>query len=244
MPDQFGGDAAPNTSHTITAPQRQQSSNSNDDGAGESADNIGGPSVIEQIKLGLADAAKSFRIDMWLARHTPTTVLPKLNSLLDALEQEFADCVSYGQGVYGVGYCFGGKYILLLCSAMDDNVAAGQKDVSSQAEQGMVRKEARLKVGVLAHGTVDKDDFKSVDRPVGLVCVRGDALFPDEVREEGVKGIQEKGGKVECWVHEGVPHGEYIDNTVHSHACSSTNHGSRLCRRRRIRRSEDQGCAD
>ena len=147
---------------------------------------------------------------MWLARHTPTTILPKLHKLLDSLSQEFADCVEYGQGIYGCGYCFGGKYILLLCAEQGDDVVAGQKDPSAtgEEEQGMKKHAPRLKAGVLAHGTmVAREDFVNVKSPIGMVCVENDGLFPDDVREEGVKSIKEKGGEIENWVHPGVPHG-------------------------------------
>lgn len=87
MPDQFAGDAAPNTS---TAAHGEEN-----------------PSLIEQVKLGVAAVAKSFNIDMWLARQTPEKVLPVLNRVITSVKEEFADAVSNGGGIYAVGYCFG-----------------------------------------------------------------------------------------------------------------------------------------
>lgn len=148
---------------------------------------------------------------MWLARHTPSTVLPVLHRLLSSLNEEFADAIANGGGVYGVGYCFGAKYILLLGSNLDDDVAAGQREHSaeSKAEEGMVKKGPAIKVGTLAHGTmVGREDFKDVKVPMGMVCVEDDALFPDDVREYGVKALKDKGVEVENWVYPGVPHGE------------------------------------
>lgn len=67
------------------------------------------PSIIEQIKLRVAETSKSFLIDMWLARQTPEKVLPIIHKVLDAAKDEFADAVANGGGVYSVGYCFGGR---------------------------------------------------------------------------------------------------------------------------------------
>jgi len=189
MPDQFASDPAPST-HTTTAPESN-------------------PSMIETIKMGLVDAAKSFRIDMWLARHTPQSVLPILHSFLNAAVAEFADCVSYGQGVYAAGYCFGGKYVLLLASDVGSDVAAGQTEPGAE-EEGTVRKGPRIRAGVCAHGTlVGREDFEAIKSPVGIVAVKEDGLFPDEVREEGVKGLKDRGVEVQQWVHSDVPHGEF-----------------------------------
>lgn len=189
MPDQFAGDPAPNTSTVIP----QESS----------------PSFIERIKLGVAEAAKSFSIDMWLAKHTPTTVLPRLHSVIAALREDFADAIANGGGIYAVGYCFGGKYVMLLGSdpAADQN--AGSKDQSQEAEEGSVQHGPAIKAGVLAHGTlIEKSDFERVNVPLGIVAVENDSLFPDEVRDQGIKSLKAKGKEVESWVYPGVPHGK------------------------------------
>lgn len=161
---------------------------------------------------------------MWLARHTPRTVLPRLSRVITSLREEYADAIANGGGIYGVGYCFGAKYILLLSSNLSANVVAGQEEVgvdaAGKAEEGMVRKGPELKVGVVAHGTmVEREDFKGVEVPLGIVAVENDGLFPDEVREEGVKELKEKGVETEMWVYPGVPHGfavvgDYEDATI------------------------------
>lgn len=40
--------------------------------------------------------------------------MPILQRVIAAAKEEFADSVAYGGGIYAVGYCFGGKYVLLL----------------------------------------------------------------------------------------------------------------------------------
>lgn len=205
MPDQFAGDAAPSASNVISQETTQQQSSQ---------------SWIEQVKMGIAEAAKSFTIDMWLARHTPATVLPRLHSVVAAINEEFADAVANGGGIYAVGYCFGAKYVMLLASELGDDQIAGQKDPSQQAEEGMVMKGPAIKAGVIAHGTlIEKADFAKMKAPLGIVAVENDALFPDEVREEGVKTLKSSGVEVETWVYPGVPHGfavlgDYEDQTI------------------------------
>ncbi len=152
MPDQFNGDAAPNSSSVDTKVDPD-------------------PPLLERIKLGLAETAKSFVIDMWLARHTPEKVLPIIQRVLDAASDEYADAVAYGGGIYGAGYCFGAKYVIMLAGQHPDSVMFGQKDGKDE-EEGMVSKGPLLKAGVIAHGTlVTREDVRAVKAPLLMVCV-------------------------------------------------------------------------
>lgn len=101
--------------------------------------------------MGFADTAKSFLLDMWLARQTPEKVLPLLHKVIEGAKEEFADAVSNGGGVYAVGYCFGGKYVLLLGSELPDTIAQGQATVDE--EKGVVKSGPQIKAGAIAHGT-------------------------------------------------------------------------------------------
>jgi len=51
---------------------------------------------------------------MWLACQTPEKVLLILQKFVEGAKEEFAGAVANDGGVYAVGYCFGGKYVLLL----------------------------------------------------------------------------------------------------------------------------------
>jgi dienelactone hydrolase len=102
MPDMFDNDPAPNSTTAVEE------------------ENI---SVIEQIKIGAVTAVKSFQIDMWLARHTAEKVMPVLLKVIDAVKTEYADAVASGGGLYGVGYCFGAKYILILGAEKQETVS-------------------------------------------------------------------------------------------------------------------------
>ena len=172
------------------------------------------------MKLGVASVAKSFSIDMWLARHTPEKVLPILNRVVTSVKEEFADAVSNGGGIYAVGYCFGAKYVLLLGSDLDKEAAEGQRNPEAQAEEGMARQGPQIKVGAIAHGTqISKEEMEAMKVPVCIVAVADDSLFPDEVREEGRKAMEAQKLEHEMKVYPGVPHGfavlgDYEDSNI------------------------------
>ena len=152
MPDQFSGDPAPNSTPSLSSPDQQ-------------------PTIIEKIKLGAAETAKSFMIDMWLARHTAEKVMPIVIKVLESAKDEFADAVSNGGGVYGVGYCFGAKYILALAG---EHPAAAMHEQRQQhdEEQIMAKKEPLLKAGAIAHGTlITREDLLAIHAPICMVCV-------------------------------------------------------------------------
>ena len=90
-------------------------------------------------------------IDMWLARQTPEKVLPILQKVVEGAKEEFADAVANGGGIYAVGYCFGGKYVVLLGSELPATVAWGQ--AIKDEEAGVVKSGPLIKAGALAHGT-------------------------------------------------------------------------------------------
>ena len=101
--------------------------------------------------MGLfVNTAKSFLLDMWLARQTPEKVLPLLHKVIEGAKEEFADALANGGGLYAVGYCFGGKYVLLLGSELPDTVAQGQ--AVNDEEKGIVKSGPRIKAGAIAHG--------------------------------------------------------------------------------------------
>jgi len=188
MPDMFGGDPAPNSKPDEDAPDPNAS-------------------WLDTVKLKAAEAAKSFMLDMWLARHTAEKVVPIVREVLGQAREEFADAVAHGDGIYAVGYCFGGKYVLALAGNGDESVMAGQ-EAQGREERGMVRRGPEIKAGICAHGTlVSREDIKAVRSPVQLVCVEEDPLFPADVLEEGKKSMDENEVDYEVEVYQGVPHG-------------------------------------
>ena len=201
-PSRFAGDPAPSTTTTFSSPTESH------------------PSVIEQVKLGVAEVAKSFTIDMWLARHTPETVLPNLHAVLASVREEYADAVAHGDGVYAAGYCVGARYALLL--AGETGGAPSEPATPKDAEQGAATAPSgsRVKAVAIAHGAqIAVDELAAVRAPTCIVAVEEDSLFPDEVRETGVRALREQGVEVEVEVYPGMPHGfavvgEYEDGEV------------------------------
>lgn len=203
MPDLFNGDPAPN-SRTLM----------------EEAAASGGSSFLDMFKIKAAETAKSFMIDMWLARHTEEKVLPLLHKVMDACKDEFADAVSNGGGIYAVGYCFGGRYVLLLGSERSPHQqglptpwGASQKPAD---EEGLEPKTVGpyIKAGAIAHATlVARDDFVGLKAPISLACVESDPMFPDDVRTGGEDYMSKNNVEHEVQVYPGVPHGEFPPDT-------------------------------
>ena len=197
----FAGDPVPNTITDPTATVEES------------------PSVIEKVKMGFATTAKSFMLDMWLARQTPEKVLPILQKVIEGAKEEFADAVANGGGIYAVGYCFGGKYICLLGSELPDTVAHGQ--AVKDEEAGMTKSGPLIKAGALAHGTqITKEDLEAIKSPISMVCVEKDQLFPDDVRTAGKEYLEKEKIEHEVKVYPGMPHGfavvgEYGDPKIH-----------------------------
>ena len=181
------------------------------------------PSTIEAIKLGIAQtlhtASTTFQVDMWLARQTPEKCLPLLRRVIAAVEQEFADAVAHGGGIYAVGYCFGARYVLLLGGQDAGKPAAGKSGAAAEEGQPL-NKQTLIKAGAMAHGTqVQVHDMAQCRAPVLLQCVTEDPWFPDEIREAGKKHMEVQGTEHELTMYPGVPHGfavvgEYDDQTI------------------------------
>ncbi|KAF2639902.1 alpha/beta-hydrolase [Massarina eburnea CBS 473.64] len=188
MPDQFNNDPAPNSVNMAELPQDA--------------------SWLDSIKLKTAEGVKAFMIDMWLARHTSENVLPLLHKVVEGAKEEFADAVANGGGIYGVGYCFGAKYILILAGEYPDPAVQGQ-EAPNDVEAGVVKKEPVLRAGAIAHGTmVTKDDLEAVKSPVFIAAVKDDPMFPeDEVLTPGRRALEANKVEHDIQVFPGVPHG-------------------------------------
>ena len=169
------------------------------------------PSIIEQIKMRVAETGKSFLIDMWLARQTPEKVLPIIHNVLEAAKDEFADAVANGGGIYSVGYCFGGRMTLLLAgekSDVSDTVLPWAQAPVKDEETGVVKKGPYIKAGAIAHATlVGKEDFAGTKVPLSFVCVENDQLFPDDVKNYGEDFLKTNNIEHEFKTYSGVPHG-------------------------------------
>ena len=208
MPDLFEGDPAPNS-----ADAKVPEAESSEGGSGGGGGGGSGSSFLDVFKFKVAETAKSFMIDMWLARHTEERVWPILEKVLHAAQGEFADAVGNGGGVYAVGYCFGARYILLLAGERPANPPqsgwSGAQAPTDEESAQVKTKGPYIKAGALAHATlVSPDDFHNLKVPLSFVCVESDPLFPDEVRTAGEDIMSKEGLEHEVQVYPGVPHGK------------------------------------
>ena len=179
----FDGDAAPNTVPEPTSPSQI--------------------SLIERVRLSITESAKSFLIDMWLARHTPETVMPRLLKVIESAKEEFADAIANGGGIYAVGYCVGAKYALLLAGEHIDDAEEGEA-----VKQGPL-----IKAGAIAHAAqVTPDDIAAVKVPVYLICVENDPLFPVEVLQAGIEILEKNQVVHEVKIYPQVPHGNVFNS--------------------------------
>ncbi|KAG5978724.1 hypothetical protein E4U55_006023 [Claviceps digitariae] len=163
-------------------------------------------SILEQVKLKAVEVTKSFMIDMWLARVTPDKVMPILHKVLEAAQEQYPEAIKNGEGIYCVGYCVGGRFVLLLAQENGE-----EKTTSGDGDEGtrqLNKKGPYIKAGALAHAaSVTPDDFKNLRAPLSLVCVEDDPLFPDAVRTAGEDVMSKANLEHEVQVYPGVPHG-------------------------------------
>ena len=186
MPDLFGGDTAP-ASTAITEDST---------------------SLLGQVKLKAVEVTKSFMIDMWLARITPDRVMPVLHRVIEEAHDQYADVIKQGDGIYAVGYCVGGRFVLLLAKETPGKpTAADGQDTEAALPKS---KGPYIKAGAVAHAaSVIPEDFQNLKAPLSVVCVEDDPLFPDEVRTAGEDAMSSEDLEHEVQVYPGVPHGKY-----------------------------------
>ncbi|KAI0102791.1 alpha/beta-hydrolase [Nemania sp. FL0031] len=204
MPDLFGGDPAPNLTAIVES-------------------EIPAASLLDKVKLKAFEAAKSFLVDMWLARHTDDKILPILDKVIEASLGEFADVIENGGGIYAAGYCIGGRYVFLLASERTRYYPswAGAKKKQPDEEAGELPKIGpAIKAGAIAHAAlVSPYDFENIKSPLTVAGVKNDPMFPDDVFEAGEEIMRKSGIRHQIVVYEGVPHGfavvgEYDDYNI------------------------------
>lgn len=88
------------------------------------------------------------------------------------------EVVKNGEGIYVVGYCVGGRFVLLLGREEEFVKEEGVDD----EEFVRVKKGLYIRVGVVVYVVlVFLDDFYGIVVLMSLVCVEDDFLFFDEV---------------------------------------------------------------
>lgn len=131
--------------------------------------------------------------------------MPIVQAVVKQAREEFADAVTNGSGVFAVGYCFGGKYVLSLAAGRPASGSAGQE---AKVEEGHIQHEPAIKCGVCVHGTlVSVEDVRFLRAPIQIIAVEDDPLFPEEVLDAARDSLKQSGTDHQVEVYPGVPHG-------------------------------------
>ena len=208
MPDLFDNDPAPNPS------KPRYSINGSAEG-GTTADGLQ-RFTLDSVLRGMMEVSRKFQVDMWLARHTERHIMPILHRVMRVVRDEYADAVTYGGGVYAVGYCVGGRYVLLLGAEKQDPLwtgagadAAAVADAESVATPANDGTGSLIKAGAVAHvAQAMASDFATLATPVSFVCVENDPLFSQELRVAAEETMAVRELEHQVAVYPGVPHGE------------------------------------
>ncbi|KAK8089880.1 dienelactone hydrolase [Apiospora hydei] len=193
MPDLFGGDPAPNSA---ALPEAEAST-----------------SFLDNFKLKAVETAKSFMIDMWLARHTEEKSCRfskrslRLASPSSRMPWPPATASTPWATASAPATCCSWRPSARLRRRAGP---ARKKPADEEAGEGagLHKKGPFIKAGALAHATlVSPSDFEGLKQPISLVCVESDPMFPDDVRTQGEDMMSKAGLEHEVQVYPGVPHG-------------------------------------
>ena len=157
---------------------------------------------------------------MWLARHTPEKVMPRLLKVIESAKEEFADAIANGEGIYAVGYCVGAKYALLLAAEHIDNTFWGETKAENVKEGEVDKQGPMIKTIAIAHAAqVTPNDIAAVKVPVYLICVQNDPLFPDEVLQASIEILEKNQIVHEVKIYPEVPHGKVFNSSNLLRSC-------------------------
>ncbi|KAK9464558.1 hypothetical protein V1512DRAFT_268031 [Lipomyces arxii] len=184
--------------------------------------------LLGRLKSMAVSSTAGFMTDMWIARHTEERTWPMLVNMVEEIVEIYRP-----RDICVVGYSFGAKYALKLLQLP---VAAGsqaevtpdqedsitlQANVSSQVDL-LNPSWARLVVtGIICHPSlVEAKDFIEVKKPVLIIAVQDDPLFPLEVVTTGTKTLSKHTVFHDLkWYDRKLPHGfavkgDYAENKL------------------------------
>ncbi|KAI9762561.1 MAG: hypothetical protein M4579_000364 [Chaenotheca gracillima] len=122
-----------------------------------------------------------FDIFKWLeAGHKPENVEPIITAVIKALRNEMGV-----KRIGGVGYCFGGKYVIT-------NLRPG----------------SGIDVGYTAHPSfVESDELRALKGPLSIAAAETDQIFPAPKRHETEEILEELKFPYQMTLYSGVQHG-------------------------------------
>ncbi|KAK9470485.1 uncharacterized protein V1510DRAFT_422844 [Dipodascopsis tothii] len=149
--------------------------------------------LFGRLRAITASSLTGFMTDMWLARHTEEKTWPLLVDVIGEIVDMYQP-----QDICVVGYSFGGKYCLkILQQALD----------SAHTPANMAW--ARLVLtGVVCHPSlVEAKDFVGVKKPLLMIAIDNDPLFPDKVLKPGLQSLTTDNVYYELRTFDNLPHG-------------------------------------
>ncbi|KAK9456514.1 hypothetical protein V1511DRAFT_494516 [Dipodascopsis uninucleata] len=190
MPDLFSGD--PNSSQKQTSGQPSKSSQSG--------------FSISRVRSFAVSGVVGFMTDMWMARHTEEKTWPILVQMVDEIVEIYRPrdmCV--------VGYSFGGKYALkilqlpILDAKNERKGSTSSVDVKAASEATLLNQltteqhktdllnpswSRLVLTGIVCHPSlVEPKDFIGVKKPLLIIAVENDSLFPPDLIKRGVSEL-------------------------------------------------------
>ncbi|KAH8816620.1 dienelactone hydrolase family protein [Xylogone sp. PMI_703] len=138
------------------------------------------PDVLEGDALPL-DAFETGKVDIqsWVSKHGTAQVDPIVQSSINYLRKE--------QGIkriYGVGYCFGGKYVARFLH------------------------DGKIDVGYTAHPSfISREELASIKKPFSIAAAEIDDIFTRPLRHESEEILIKTGQPYQINLFSGVAHG-------------------------------------
>lgn len=122
-----------------------------------------------------------FDMASWRAKHGPEQVEPIVDATLEELRN-----VYHSKRIGGVGYCYGGRYVVHYL----------------RPDQG------KLDVGYSAHPSyVEEESLAAIKGPFSIAAAETDTIFTAEKRHQSEKILQETGVPYQITLYSGVAHG-------------------------------------
>lgn len=142
--------------------------------------------LVPDILLG--DPYKSGGFEEYLPKHTPEITNPVVDKFLKYIKGELQP-----KFTYGIGYCFGGKYVVRHLS-----------------------KDGLFDAGAIAHPSlISEDDVEAVTKPLLISAAQTDGIFTVEGRHKTEEILSKKEGlKWEITVFGGVSHGYAVRGDI------------------------------
>jgi len=132
------------------------------------------------------DRPASFDLGAWLPKHS----VPQVDPIVAATIKELRGPLG-ARRIGGVGYCFGGKYVVRF-------LKPGKFDVAYTAHPSFV----------------DEAELAAVQGPLAISAAETDTIFPTEKRHQSEEILQKAGFPYQINLYSGVEHGYAVRGDI------------------------------